>query len=302
MCVSGSGLSADVILSHLGQTEDIGITVLAETGSTNYWALRCCRQGRALPFACFAESQTNGRGRRGKQWLQAAGANVAMTLAFPFYFERAEVNRLPLSIALSVVRVLEKLGVSGSRIKWPNDIMVNDKKIAGILIETTASVKVQADSEAVENTPDNADFDDIGSAGKAWAAVIGIGFNYDMSSMCRHEQLAEVALTDMVSVMMLAKKPVSTIPDRNRVAALILDGCLDVCRQYPENVERLRREFDEKYDYCKGRQLDILLDNGEVLSGTSRGLGQHDELLVCIDGESEVRSFNSAEISVRPVV
>jgi len=265
----------------------LGITVLSEIGSTNDWALAQCKQGRALPFVCFAEKQTNGRGRRGKQWLQAQNANIAMSLALPCVFEREAIAHLPLAVALSIVRALEEMGVKNCQVKWPNDVLVAGEKIAGILIETIPLAKDKS------GEPNNAD----------WAVIIGIGFNYDMSALDA-DDLMSVAWTDLVSTLSLNKtKMVATsehVLSRNEVAAILLKNCLEICLAYPDNVSALRSGFEKKYDYCRGKQVALLLNDGKTLQGLATGLSENAELIVKIDGIDQV--FHSADVSVRPVV
>ena len=106
------------------------VVVKQSIDSTNNWSSQQCKSGRNLPFACFAEQQTQGRGRRGKQWLMAAGSNIAMSIAWPVDISYQQLNLLPLSVALAIVETLEGLGLSQVQIKWPNDVFVNDKIVS----------------------------------------------------------------------------------------------------------------------------------------------------------------------------
>ena len=260
--------------------------MLDEVGSTNDWLIQQCRQGSALPLACFAESQTQGRGRRGKQWLQVSGSNIAMSVALPFGFERTELVNLPLLIALSIIYALERLGITGCQIKWPNDILVDGRKLAGVLIET---VMLPAKVNAVgSDCPAYAD----------WAVIIGIGLNYDMSLMAGAESTEEVNLVDLLT---LQENAGNHLVERHVVAAAIMQSCLAVCHGYPANAEVLLADFRQHYDYCFGKSLDIFLDNGEKLTGVSRGISSHSELIVCL-GDAGERRFHSAEVSIRPTI
>jgi len=120
-----------------------------------------------------------------------------------------------------------------------------------------------------------------------------------------------VAWTDLVSVFSLSntaqmlatgepmqrKEPVLK---RSEVAAILLKNCLEICLLYPDNIPALRARFEEKYDYCRGKQVELLLDNGKTLQGLATGLTANAELLVQIEGVEQV--FHSADVSVRPVV
>lgn len=291
-------LSAETIRSYLAQSSladeyGLDVIVLGEIDSTNNWALQQCKQGRALPFVCLAEKQTSGRGRRGKVWLQSQNANIAMSVVLPCTFARETISHLPLAIGLSIVYALEEMGVKKCQLKWPNDVLVAGEKIAGILIETV--------SLATSDKRESGNSDESKAAD--WAAIIGIGFNYDMSDIDK-EALLNVAWTDLISIFNSnnAGKVASAdcVLQRNEVTAILLKNCLDICSAYPDNVPALRSNFESKYDYCQGKPVELLLDDGKSFAGLAMGLSDNAELMVNIEGVEQV--FHSADVSVRPVV
>ncbi len=124
--------------------------------STNDWAKKELKTfARDKITLVTAGMQTAGRGQYGRTWFSPKGVNIYGT--FCFFIEPEEQNPLSLThvLAISTIRVLEKYGVTG-RVKWPNDILVNKKKIAGILCETT-------------------------SLESLYSVVIGIGLNINMT-------------------------------------------------------------------------------------------------------------------------
>ena len=153
-----------MFLGDKGGESGLDVVVHDTIDSTNTWALKECKGGRSLPFVCFAEQQTEGKGRRGKAWVMPPGSNVAMSLAWSFVLPYQSLQLLPLSIAMAIVETLESFGLKRVQIKWPNDVYVDGVKIAGVLIETKI-LKSNADNK---NTI---------------AVVIGIGLNYDMSGI-----------------------------------------------------------------------------------------------------------------------
>ncbi len=106
----------------------------SETGSTNDDALNLAKAGAKPGTVVVAESQTHGRGRRGARWVSPAGTS----LAFSYLTHDLQITdcRLPPSLVagLSCVQALETLGIS-TQVKWPNDLLLNGKKLAGILTE-----------------------------------------------------------------------------------------------------------------------------------------------------------------------
>lgn len=107
---------------------------LAETDSTNSYA---AREASRLPdqVLVITDSQTAGRGQRGNSWESEPGCNLTFSLFFrPADFPAREQFALSEAVALAVKAALAPLGVE-ARVKWPNDIYVGDRKIAGLLLE-----------------------------------------------------------------------------------------------------------------------------------------------------------------------
>ena len=251
------------------------VVVHESVDSTNNWSLQQSKAGKDLPFVCFAEEQLQGKGRRGKRWLMTAYSNVAMSVAWPFALSQQSLNLLPLSVALAVVETLEGFGLKQVQIKWPNDVYVRGKKIAGVLIETQP-LKSAAKSE------------------RSVAVVIGVGVNYEMSSLNNTESLV---FTDMMKEVKL--QTVEGKLDRTVVASALLKNIVAVCQNYRVRAKQYLEKYRSQYDYCKAKNVELILDNKEVLSGVAQGVNDEAELLVMVDGRQCV--FNSAEVSVRPV-
>jgi len=269
---------------------ELDVTVHSSIDSTNDWSLRQCSTGKILPFACFAENQTHGKGRRGKQWLMSPNANIAMSLSWSFALPYQSLQLLPLSVAMAIVKTLETINIKQVQIKWPNDVYVNGKKIAGILIETSP---VRAGSKLVQGAAQFAGPRIEGGL----AVVIGVGLNYDMRPMSQaHEELP--VLTDVYSHINTSsadKRAHDT--GRSAVATELLSQVVAVCRNYQKNTRCYLDEFRETYDYCLHKNVEIVRDNGEIVTGLAQGVNEDAELIVNIEGKQEI--FNSAEVSVK---
>jgi len=107
--------------------------------------------GRIHVLAC--EVQSEGRGRRGRRWVASPGAGLTFSLLWRFDAGAPVPGGLSLVAGLAVARCLERLGVEGVQLKWPNDVLVLGRKIAGILVEL------------------------VPGRGRTPAAVVGIGIN-----------------------------------------------------------------------------------------------------------------------------
>lgn len=250
---------------------DMSVVVHQSIDSTNSWSLQQCKVGKRLPFACFAEEQTQGRGRRGKYWHMTPYSNVAMSLVWPFTLALQSLHLLPLCVALAIVETLESFNLRQVQIKWPNDVYVRGKKIAGILIET----QPLKDGSIVE---------------RHVAAVIGVGVNYDMSS---NSELP--GYTDILDE--IREQAIGYRPERTIVAAALLRNIADVCQNFQKNSALYLEKYRTQYDYCKTKNVEIKLDDGAVLSGVAQGVNDEAQLVVMVDGVERV--FNSAEVSVQ---
>ena len=280
-------LQADRIKEKVDDKSEVFMDVVVHESvdSTNNWSLQQCKLGKTLPFACFAEEQTSGRGRRGKRWFMSAHSNIAMSLTWPFVLSQQPIHLLPLSIALAVVETLENLGLKQVQIKWPNDVYVQGEKIAGILIETQPIKDGQVNGRVSESVTD----------GKHVAVVIGLGLNYQMLRVDQTRVDELLVLTDICE--QIKSQKIATKPERNSVASALLHNVITVCQDFRQTSRKNLEKFRASYDFCKQKKVDIILDNKELLSGVAQGVNDNAELLVLIEGE--LRVFNSADVSVR---
>ena len=275
-------LQADILKTKVADKNEIIMDVVVHEliDSTNNWSLLQCKSGKTLPFACFAEEQSSGRGRRGKRWLMSAHNNIAMSLTWPFVLSKQPLHLLPLSIALATVKTLENLGLKHVQIKWPNDVYVQGKKIAGILIETQPIKSGQVGESVI--------------SGKHVAVVIGLGLNYEVLT-CDQKKMDELLVLTDISRQIESQK-VTLKPDRNSVASALLQNVISVCQDFRQTSRKNLEKFRASYDFCKQKKVEIILDNKEVLSGVAQGVNDNAELLVLVEGD--LRVFNSADVSV----
>ena len=110
--------------------------ILDECDSTSLHLMRQCKAGNPVHAqAVLAIRQTHGRGRQGKSWVAPVGTTIPISLAWAFDLPAAKLSALPLVVALAVWQVLTTLDVP-AQIKWPNDIVIEQAKLGGILVET----------------------------------------------------------------------------------------------------------------------------------------------------------------------
>jgi BirA family biotin operon repressor/biotin-[acetyl-CoA-carboxylase] ligase len=126
-------------ISPLLNTHDIGRTIhyFDEVSSTNEVAFRLASEGASHGEVVVAERQSQGRGRRGRSWFSPPGLNLYCSLILRPDLSPQRAPELTLVAAAALAETVERGGAE-AKIKWPNDIMVNGKKVAGILTELSA--------------------------------------------------------------------------------------------------------------------------------------------------------------------
>jgi BirA family biotin operon repressor/biotin-[acetyl-CoA-carboxylase] ligase len=135
-------LHADDMYSRLGRTRVIGreIQVFEETTSTNDVIARLARAGVREGVVVFAESQSKGRGRMGRTWVSPARKGLWFSILLRPDFSPQAATQLTVAAATSLARAIRQQTGVAPEIKWPNDILIRGKKIAGILTEMSAEL------------------------------------------------------------------------------------------------------------------------------------------------------------------
>ena len=156
-------LNAEEIALH---TPDLGwpVHISDSIDSTNAQALRLVETGCVAPFLVLAEQQTAGRGRRGRKWVSPFAQNVYYSLVLRVEGGLRQLEGLSLVVGLAVMQALRAVGVKDVALKWPNDVLVGKKKIAGILLEL------------------------VGDPADICHVVLGIGINVNMQKSAEIDQ------------------------------------------------------------------------------------------------------------------
>lgn len=138
--IAADYLGLDAQLAAQGAGLGVPLCVLQETTSTSDEAKTAARAGAPHGATWIAERQTNGRGRQGRAWQSAAGENILLSTLLRTTVPPDRVPPISLVVGLSVRDAVEHAtAAEGVRLKWPNDVLIGEKKVAGILIETLVS-------------------------------------------------------------------------------------------------------------------------------------------------------------------
>jgi BirA family biotin operon repressor/biotin-[acetyl-CoA-carboxylase] ligase len=239
---------------------NVSVEVVEETGSTNADLLaRAATLGG--PLLLVARNQTAGRGRAGRSWLSSSEGSLTFSLAWKFDGGLTRLSGLPLAVGVALAETLDGLGVQVG-LKWPNDVLRDGDKLAGILIETQAA-----------------------ASGGVWA-VIGIGLNLLMP-----DELEARIGRSVASLPWLARM------ERDALLAALLDGLADALREFEQaGFAAFAARWNLRHAW-QG-ELVTILDGATVLhEGSAAGVDDAGRLL--LDTPSGRIAVLAGDVSLR---
>lgn len=239
----------------------ISLELFDEIDSTSQYLLR--RPNPVSGAVCMAERQSAGRGRRGRSWTATPYRNLMMSLAWRFDSGPAALTGLSLAAGVALVRALEEYGVQGVGLKWPNDLVVGGRKLAGLLVDLRGE-----------------------AAGPTWV-VLGVGLNVSIDE--REAAQIDQAWTDLDAVL-------GEDVDRNRLASLLIRHVvLAFVRFADAGFSAFVSDWNGLHVFAD--QPVRLLQGERVQAGIARGVDSHGGLIVETEGVRHV--YHSGEISLR---
>lgn len=240
----------------------ISIEVVEETGSTNA-DLLARLPTLEQPTLLRAIRQTAGRGRAGRSWLSEPGSSLTFSLAWRFAGPMQRVSGLPLAVGVILADVLAAQGVQ-VQLKWPNDVLKDGAKLAGILVETQAA-----------------------SAGGIWA-VIGIGLNLLMPDALE-QQIGRPA----------AGAPWLAQMDRAVLLAALADGLHHGLSQFDAaGFGAFSARWNSLHAY---RNAAVSIIDGGVVLHTGLAAGVDDKACLLLDTDHGRVEILSGDVSLRAV-
>lgn len=224
------------------------------------------RRGAGAPdfSIVMAETQTAGRGRRGRSWLSPPGLNIYLSCLKRFDAGFAALSGLSLATGVIVLRALHALGIHGPRLKWPNDVLADGGKLAGILVELSGEYQGPC------------------------AAVIGIGLNLRLTDALREQ--AGQPVSDLAALAH------GTPPDRNRAAAALIASLVEGLNQFEHDGFAAFLDEYAEHDALHGVPLRVSSPAGE-LDGTGAGIDVRGALQ--LQTATGLQRIDSADITVR---
>ncbi|MGZ5056418.1 MAG: bifunctional biotin--[acetyl-CoA-carboxylase] ligase/biotin operon repressor BirA [Methylobacter sp.] len=231
--------------------------------STNRYLVERSQNNGLSGSVCFAEYQTAGKGRRGRQWVSPYGSNIYLSILWRFQQGPAAISGLSLAIGVAVIRALKQYQISDIGLKWPNDIYNQGKKLGGILVEVS------------------------GETDGPCSAVIGLGLNLYLPEN-QAEGITQ-AWTDLTKITGQSQLY------RNHLAGILLNHLLPVIADYENTGIQAYLDEWRSYDCLSGKSATLFIGQ-QQFEGIVRGIDNSGMLLI-ERPDGIVQTFASGEVS-----
>lgn len=267
-CIDGGLDLLDVakITQYLNSSLPLNINLFPQIDSTNSYLMRL--EDPAL-HVCLAESQSAGRGRRGRVWISPFAQNIYCSIGWGFEGGVAALEGLSLAAGLAVARALQRHGLSEVKLKWPNDVLYRHQKLGGVLIEV------------------------VGDPAGYCRVVVGVGLNVAMND----DQSAAITQpwTDIRRIERSQGRPPIA---RNVLVSELIDQLVLILDGYEK--QGFSNYCDEWQSLnAHAGQLVELQNGNSSLSGVCLGVSAAGALMLQTERGREL--FHGGEISMRPV-
>ncbi|MBS1197289.1 MAG: biotin--[acetyl-CoA-carboxylase] ligase [Proteobacteria bacterium] len=231
-----------------------------ECDSTNSVLMRRATEGAPSGTVLVADRQSAGRGRRGRNWVSTPESGLLFSLLWRFNRPLSDLSGLSLAVGIAVVEALQTAGAQSVSVKWPNDVLYQDAKLAGILVELAGDAR-------------------------GALAIIGIGLNLHSPA------------GDLPQPACGLDAIVRDLPDRHFILAKILIALAGVLDQFNACGFAALQTRWQQYHAWQGQQVRVLADGSAELGGICLGADQDGALL--LETPQGIRRFLSGEISLR---
>ncbi len=268
--IKGKGYRLDAPLHLLNQNKikselkhrSVQLAILEKTTSTNDYLKQFIKQNRKI-ITCLAETQIQGKGRFQRNWYSPFGENLYFSMLYPFEKDVSELRGLSLVIGLAICHAVEsiaKLKNNLLKLKWPNDILLDQQKIAGILIE------IEAESNGY------------------CQIIVGIGINVNMSKASKKN-------IDQPWSSLL--KATQKFHDRNIICAALIDSLIDYLERFSVNDLSVFIDEWQHRDYLANTEISLVKDNKKI-TGKCLGINENGHLMIKT-ADKKILAFSSGD-------
>ncbi|MBK8186817.1 MAG: bifunctional biotin--[acetyl-CoA-carboxylase] ligase/biotin operon repressor BirA [Cellvibrio sp.] len=254
------------LLTPLAKDNIAALDLFSIINSTNTYLLN---QKNIRGKVCLAELQTEGRGRRGRQWVSPFGRNIYLSIGWSFESGVSAAQGLSLAVGVAIVEVLNQYQINGLYLKWPNDVVIKNsesdeyKKLAGILIELRGDVSGDCD------------------------LIIGVGLNFEM-------EIAHGIDQPWISLSQVSEHK---LPDRNTVVAELISKIIQLLVGYERHTFAHYRESWGAVNIHMHKRISTL-QGKELIEGVCCGVTDEGALILLKDS-GETLIVSGGEISIR---
>lgn len=267
-CIDGGLDLLDLkkILEHVHSTLPLKLNLFPQIDSTNTYLMR--HENPALQV-CLAESQSAGRGRRGRVWVSPFAQNIYCSIGWGFEGGVAALEGLSLAVGLAIVRALQHYGITGLELKWPNDVLYQNQKLAGVLIEIA------------------------GDPAGYCQVVVGVGINVAMDN--EQDNIISQPWIDLRSILAQQGFPPAS---RNKLVATLIDEMVLVLNGYEKTGFSGYCAEWQSLNAHAGQVVE--LRNGNIVcAGVCIGISEGGALV--LETAKGREAFHGGEISLRRV-
>jgi BirA family biotin operon repressor/biotin-[acetyl-CoA-carboxylase] ligase len=244
----------------------VSLEVVDEIDSTSTRLMERASGGAPSGTCLVAEWQSAGRGRRGRTWVASLGGSLTFSLLWRFERGAGHLGGLSLAVGVAVAKALAACGVERAQVKWPNDVVCDFRKIAGILVETAGEMQGPS------------------------VAVVGVGVNYRLG-----ERVLDRIDQPVTDVAQCSGSP----PARGELLArLLAEMCATLEAFDRHGFPALRDAWRALHAY-DGRRVRVMPGRDAAFDAEVVDVGA-DGVLVVRRPEGQLVSLASAEISLRP--
>lgn len=239
------------------------VQMIRQATSSNALLLQRAAQGAASGTVLAVELQTAGRGRLGRTWHSGLGNALTFSLLWRFECGLNALSGLSLAVGLAMVRALQRLGVPGVGLKWPNDVMAGGAKLGGVLLEAQGDM--------------------MGPC----AVVIGIGLNCSLPLHLEQRIAQEATALDQL---------MEEVPLRNELLAVLLQELAVVLDAFAQQGFAAMAGDWQRHHARQDEPIVLRMPDGSSVQGVARGVNGRGELLLETAGGLQV--YNSGEVGV----
>lgn len=245
------------ILRHIAKAAQVRldrIDAFTEIASTSSWLLEQPTPAPGRFRVATAEHQTAGRGRQGKNWISPPSTGICLSVAYTFAGTDQNLSGLTLAAGVGLADRLRKLGARGMALKWPNDVVLHDRKLGGILTEMQSRDGRQT-------------------------VVIGVGLNVELPNAMRYGAAAKwkTGIADLA-------ESIDKLPARPELSAAVIECVIEAITRFEHDGFAPFHAAWRSFDWLQGRPVIVELPGGSDLQGLAEGVDSDGALLVRSEG------------------